>query len=73
MAPRIKIYEPNIQVMLHKTNIRSVLNGNNPVSQQFQGTSSTIARGTGFIKRVRRSGGSDSPYLAEMMETPTNR
>lgn len=32
----------------------------------------TVERGTGFIERVKRSGGSDSPYLAEMMNTPTN-
>jgi hypothetical protein len=38
----------------------------------FQGVFSTLTveRGTGFIERVKRGGGSDSPYLAEMMQTP---
>lgn len=40
----------------------------------FQGFFSTLTveRGTGFIERVKRSGGPDSPYLAELMDTPTN-
>jgi len=40
----------------------------------FQGFFSTLTveRGTGFIERAQRSGGADSPYLAEMMETATN-
>lgn len=39
----------------------------------FQGFFSTVTfeRGTGFIERVTRGGGSDSPYLAEMMPTPS--
>lgn len=38
----------------------------------FNGVFSTLTleRGTGFIQRVTRGGGSDSPYLAEMMPTP---
>jgi hypothetical protein len=38
----------------------------------FQGVFSTLTleRGTGFIERVKRGGGADSPYLAEMMPTP---
>lgn len=40
----------------------------------FQGFFSTLTveRGTGFIERVKRGGGADSPYLAEMMDTPPN-
>ncbi|PMQ04238.1 hypothetical protein DyAD56_16240 [Dyella sp. AD56] len=38
----------------------------------FQGVFSTLTleRGTGFIERVTRGGGVDSPYLAEQMTTP---
>lgn len=38
----------------------------------FQGvfSSLTLERGTGFIERVTRGGGADSPYLAEQMPTP---
>lgn len=37
----------------------------------FQGVFSTLTveRGTGFIERVKRGGGADSPYLAEMLPT----
>jgi len=42
MVARIKIYDPNIKVTLYKTISRTVLNGNNPVSQRFQGTARTI-------------------------------
>lgn len=40
----------------------------------FQGFFSTLTveRGTGFIERVKRGGGPDSPYLAELMDTPTD-
>lgn len=39
----------------------------------FQGYFSTLTveRGTGFIERVKRGGGADSPYLSEMTETPS--
>lgn len=38
----------------------------------YQGVFSTLTleRGTGFIERVTRGGGADSPYLAEQMPTP---
>lgn len=38
----------------------------------YQGVFSTLTveRGTGFIERVKRGGGADSPYLAEQMPTP---
>lgn len=40
----------------------------------FQGFFSTLTveRGTGFVERVKRGGGADSPYLAELMDTPLN-
>ena len=40
-----------------------------PFSGNFVSTLS-VERGTGFIERIKRGGGADSPYLAEMRELP---
>lgn len=42
MISRVKIYEPDIQVKLIKTISRATLDGNNPVSQRFQGSDRAI-------------------------------
>lgn len=42
MISRVKIYEPDIQVTLIKTISRTTLDGNNPVSQRFQGSARAI-------------------------------
>jgi len=41
-SPNVKIYDPNLQVTLYKTISRTTLNGSNPTSQRFQGTSRSI-------------------------------
>jgi hypothetical protein len=41
-SPNVKIYDPNLKVMLYKTISRVTLNGSNPTSQRFQGTQRTI-------------------------------
>lgn len=82
--PVVKIYDPNLSVMLYKTISRKTLNGNNPTSQRFQGTSRMIDLTPFFgdgssirtSKSVREPAGGfaltfgDQPYIGEYANQP---
>jgi hypothetical protein len=84
-SPAVKIYDPNLQVMLYKTISRTTLNGSNPTSQRFQGTSRTIDLTPYFgeggsvrtTKSVREPAGgfallfADQPFIGEYANQQT--
>jgi hypothetical protein len=84
-SPVVKIYDPNLQVTLYKTISRTTLNGSNPTSQRFQGTSRTIELTPFFgdgssvrtSKSVREPSGGfvlsfgDQPFIGEYANQQT--
>lgn len=85
MDGRIRVYQPDVRIVLYKTISRTTLDGNNPVSQRFQGLARTIDL-TPFLadgssvrtsKSVREPAGgfmltlADKPYKGSYIEEST--